>query len=123
MKTRLGLLIAVLLAAANVVFAHHSFAAEYDVNKPLALTGTVAKVAWLNPHTHLYIDVTDDKGTVTRWELEMGSPNSLEQRGWTRNSIKAGDEVFVEGYMAKDNPSLGFAKNIKLPDGRTLFAG
>ena len=95
MKARFGLLIASLglLAVAAPVFAHHSFAAEYD------------------------------KGTITNWELELGSPNGLARRGWTRNSMKPGDQVVVDGYMAKDGSNLANARNVKLADGRKLFAG
>jgi hypothetical protein len=105
------------------VFAHHSFAAEYDNAKPIALTGTVTKVEWMNPHARFYMDVKDDKGTVTNWEFELGSPNGLARRGWTRNSMKEGDKVIVDGYMAKDGSNLANARNVKLADGRKLFAG
>lgn len=125
MRTKFGFLIASvgLLAAAAPLFAHHSFAAEYDNSKPITLTGTVTKVEWMNPHARFYINVKDDKGTVTNWEFELGSPNGLARRGWTRNSMKEGDEVTVDGYLAKDGSNLANARNVKLVDGRKLFAG
>jgi hypothetical protein len=125
MKARFGLLIASIgmLTLAAPLVAHHSFAAEYDNAKPIALTGTVTKVEWTNPHARFYLDVKDDKGTVTNWEFELGSPNGLARRGWTRNSMKAGDQVIVDGYMAKDGSNLANARNVKLADGRKLFAG
>ena len=90
------------LLAAGPAFAHHAFAAEYDAAKPVKLTGTVTKVEWTNPHTWFYLDVKDSSGKVTNWGFEMGSPNGLMRQGWTRNSIKPGDEVTVEGSSSKD---------------------
>ena len=120
-------LVCVLAAALGMsalpALAHHSFAAEYDNKKPIEITGTVTKVEWMNPHARFYLDVKDDKGTVTNWEFELGSPNGLARRGWTRNSMKEGDVVIVDGYMAKDGSKLANARNVKLADGRSLFAG
>lgn len=116
-------LAAVLGLAAVPAFAHHSFAAEYDAQKPVTLTGTVTKVEWMNPHARFYIDVKDDAGKVTNWEFELGSPNGLMRRGWTRNSLKPGDTVTVDGSLAKDGSSLANARTIKLADGRKVFAG
>ena len=124
-RAKLGFAIASfgLLAAATPVFAHHSFAAEYDNAKPITLTGTVTKVEWMNPHARFYINVKSDAGAVVGWEFELGSPNGLARRGWTRNSMKDGDVVIVDGYMAKDGSKLANARNVKLADGRSLFAG
>jgi hypothetical protein len=125
MKLWFGILgaLAGLMLAAFPVLAHHSFAAEYDSNKPINVTGTVTKVEWMNPHARFYIDVKDESGSVTNWEFELGSPNGLMRRGWTRNSMKIGDSVVVDGYMAKDGSKLANARNVKLTDGRKLFAG
>ena len=108
------------LPAAN---AHHSFAAEFDANSPIELKGTVTKVAWANPHTFFYIDVTNDKGDIENWALEMGSPNGLMRRGWTRDSMKIGDVVTVSGSRAKDGSFKGNARSVTLSTGQRLFAG
>ena len=105
------------------VLAHHSFAAEYDINKPVSLTGAVTKLEWQNPHVRFYIDVKDDAGTVTNWELTMGGPNGLLRRGWTRNLIKIGDTVTVSGYLARDGSHLANARTIRLSNGKELFGG
>ena len=107
---------------AQPVLAHHSFAAEYDSKKPVTLSGSVTKVEWTNPHARFYVDVKDG-GAVTNWELELGSPNGLMRNGWTRNSLKPGDMVSVEGYMAKDGSKLANARTVTLGDGRKVFAG
>ena len=105
------------------VLAHHSFAAEYDANKPVTLKGTVSKVEWTNPHARFYVDVKDDKGAVTTWNFELASPNVLRRNGWTRTSLNVGDEVTVEGAMAKDGSKMANARAVKLADGRRVFAG
>jgi hypothetical protein len=112
-----------LLLAALPVLAHHSFAAEYDSAKPVSLTGAVTKVEWMNPHARFYVDVKDESNKVTNWEFELGSPNGLMRQGWTRNSMKIGDTVVVDGFLAKDGAKLANARNVKLADGRKLFAG
>jgi len=112
-----------LLLCTVPMLAHHSFAAEYDSAKPITLTGTVTKVEWMNPHARFYIDVKDEKGEMNNWELELGSPNGLMRQGWTRNSLKKGDQVTISGSLAKDGSKLANARTVKLADGRQVFAG
>jgi hypothetical protein len=109
--------------SAMPALAHHSFAAEYDNKAPVDLTGTVTKVEWMNPHARFYLDVKDDAGKVTNWEFELGSPNGLMRQGWSRNSMKIGDQISVQGSKAKDGSNLANARTVKLSDGRKLFAG
>jgi hypothetical protein len=125
MKAKFYVLVAGLglLATAAPVMAHHSFTAEYDATKPITLTGTVTKVEWMNPHARFYIDVKDQSGTVTNWELELGSPNGLMRLGWTRHSLQPGDMITVEGSLAKDGSKLANARKVTLADGRKVFAG
>lgn len=104
------------LVAVTPAMAHHSFAAEYDAKKPVTLKGTVTKVDWMNPHVYFYIDVTDDKGSITNWGLEMGPPNGLERSGWTRNTIQIGTEVIVEGTLAKDGSKQANARSVTLAE-------
>ena len=113
-----------LLMFAMPVLAHHSFAAEFDASKPVKLTGTVTKVEWQNPHVWFYFDVKADNGTVANWGMEMGSPNGLMRSGWSRNSMKVGDVITVEGSRAKDGSNNGNARVIALAStGQRLFAG
>lgn len=110
------------LATASAT-AHHSFAAEFDADKPVDLTGYVTKVDWLNPHTIFYIDVEDENGEYNNWAIELGSPNGLMRRGWTRNSLQLGDEVSVEGSRARDGSYKANARTVRLSNGDRLFAG
>ena len=125
MKVRVLVVVAALalVMGGRAASAHHSFAAEFDAAKPFKMTGTVTKVEWQNPHTFFYIDVTDEKGKVTNWAMEMGSPNGLSRAGWTRNTMKAGDKVTVEGSLAKDGSPVGNARSVTLAaTGKRLFA-
>jgi Family of unknown function (DUF6152) len=105
-------------------FGHHAFSAEFDAKQPIKMTGTVTKLEWQNPHTWFYIDVKDDAGKITNWGLEMGSPNLLIRSGWSRNSMKIGDVVTVEGYRSKDGTNIANAWVVTLTNtGQRLFAG
>ncbi len=96
------------------MFAHHSFSAEYDSKKPIKLKGVVTKVDWMNPHVYFYVDVEDEKGNVTNWAFEMGPPNGLQRAGWTRNTMKVGDEVVVDGTLAKDGSKNVNARSVTM---------
>ena len=112
-----------LIVAAVPVSAHHAFAAEYDSTKPITITGTVTKLEWLNPHARIYVDVKDESGNVVNWDCELGPPNGLMRRGWTRNSLKPGHVITVTGFLSKLAPHGANARTVKLADGRQVFAG
>jgi hypothetical protein len=118
-----AVLVLVCLASAIPLDAHHAFSAEFDATKMVTLKGTVSKVAWTNPHAHIHMDVPNQSGAITSWDLELGSPNALMRRGWSRETLKPGDVVTADGYLAKDGTNLANARSITLSDGRTVFAG
>jgi hypothetical protein len=119
----LALIVAAPLAAP--LWAHHSFAAEYDSNKPLDLKGAVTKIEWTNPHVYFYIDVRDEQtGKVVNWAFEMGAPAVIQRNGWTRNSMKIGDIVIVNGSQAKSGKPHGNARSVTMAStGKKLGAG
>ena len=123
MRTRLAMLIASagLLISATPVFAHHSFAAEYDADKPVELKGVITKWEWINPHSRVFIDVKDANGKVTNWNVELLSPNTLTRAGWTRHTLKEGDVITVKGSRAKDGANIANAKTVILADGKEVF--
>ena len=113
-----------LLIAAVPAPAHHAFSAEFDEKKPVKVSGTVTKIEWQNPHIWFYIDVKDDSGKTTNWGMEMASPNLLIRNGWSRNTLKVGDMVTVDGFQAKNGSNNGNARVVILAaTGQSLFAG
>jgi len=115
--------LAALLIASSPAHAHHSLTAEFDTDKVVQIQGTITEMKWTNPHGWLYIDVKDDKGQVKNWAVEFASPNQLYRRGWSKGDLPAGALVTVTGYRSRDNGPRVSATDVKLPDGRTLFAG
>jgi len=120
-KTAL-LLAAVLLAAAVPSFAHHAFSAEFDQAKPVKVSGEISKLEWTNPHAWLFIDSKGTDGKVVTWRFEMGAPNALLRAGWSKTDIKPGTQVTVSGFLARSGGSVGNAYQVRLADGRDLFA-
>ncbi len=122
MKAKIAVFAIGFLSAASM-FAHHSFSAEFDSSKLVILKGSVIKVDWLNPHVWIYLDVKDDAGKVAHWQCEGGAPNSLTRNGWTKNDLKQGDAITINGTLAKDASNTCNASQVALPDGRRVFAG
>ena len=125
MRTRLAVAMAGVgvLLAAGPVSAHHAFAAEFDVNQPVTLRGTVTKMEWTNPHSWIRMDVKGADGTVTNWAIECGPPNGLLRKGFNKTTVPAGTELIVEGYRAKNGALMATGQDVTLPDGKKVFVG
>jgi len=128
MQTKLSVssaaLVLVLALAARPASAHHAFAAEFDAKKPVKLRGTVTKMEWINPHAWIHIDVKKADGSgVDEWMIEAGTPNTLLRRGFTKDSLKVGTEILVDGYQSKDGSLRANGRDLTLPNGQTLFLG
>jgi len=112
-----------LLTVVSPAFAHHAFAAEYDIDQPITLTGTLTKVEWINPHGWVYVDVKDSSGKVANWAVEFGGPGALLRRGLRKSDFPVGIDVVVKGYRAKNGKEQVAGTNVTLPDGRNIYAG
>jgi hypothetical protein len=120
---RISLTVALLLVSGAALVAHHSFAAEFDANQPVQLRGTVVRVEWINPHTWIHLDVKKTDGSVERWMIEGGTPNTLLRQGLTKNSLPQGTEIMVDGYKAKNGSNRANGRDLTFVDGRKLFMG
>ena len=120
---RTGILLGLLVAGLVPLLAHHAFEAEFDQKKPVKIEGVVTNVEWINPHAWIHMDVKDQSGKVVPWMVELGAPNTLLRRGWTKNSIQKGITLKVEGFQAKDGAARANGRHMTLPDGKDLFSG
>jgi hypothetical protein len=118
-----SVLLIIVLSSQVALHAHHSFAAQYDRSNPVTLKGTVTKVEWMNPHIYFYVDVKEGDGTVVNWAIEGGNPSGLYRRGWKKDSLKIGDVVTVDGWLAKNGSKLANMRTVVLADGKQVFGG
>ena len=119
-RSLLLVLVGVLTATAS--WAHHSLAAEFDSSKPVNITGALTSIDWRNPHAWIYLDVKDEAGKVVKWQCELGSPNQMSRSGWSKDSVKIGEEIIVSGVLSKDGTKTCSTRNVKYKDGRTVFS-
>ena len=123
MRSILSAALVIALLATATARAHHAFAAEFDINRPVQLTGTVTEVEWINPHSWIHVAVKKPDGTIEKWAIEAGTPNTLLRRGLKKTDLPPGSEIKVSGYQAKDGSARANGSNVSLPDGRSLFLG
>jgi len=126
MKMKLAIaLVGLVLGGALAVpaIAHHAFSAEFDANRPLHMEGTVVKMEWINPHSWVHVEVSNDDGSSTVWMVEGGTPNTLFRRGFTQDSLAPGTDIIIDGYQAKDGSDKMNGRDLTFPDGRKLFLG
>ena len=116
-------LVAVVLCGSRSLGAHHSIAGEFDTSKTVMLKGSVTRIEWTNPHARIYIDVAQSNGTVVNWNVELAAVSALARNGWTRNALKVGDTVTVDGFHARSGAPIANARSVVLPDGRKVFSG
>jgi hypothetical protein len=110
------------LLGSTSLWAHHSLAAEYDQKKPVSLTGTLTKLDWRNPHAWIYMDVKNASGGIDKWQCELGSPNAMTRAGFTQDSVKEGDEIVLDGILAKKGTNTCSTRTVKSKDGRTVLS-
>jgi len=123
MKIRTALMALGLIATMNAAMGHHSFVAIYDTDKTVMVSGVVTAVEWLNPHAHFYVDVENEQGVVENWDFELASPNGLMRLGWKRDSLKPGDVITVEGFVARDGSRHVNSRAATMADGTKMFTG